>query len=76
MFFSVLCLLCIFARLFMCALWLLSDQFKNIIKRYKRVGSNMDIMHQSAYLVVNPITVDSFNCTTVGQASVLMMALA
>ena len=34
----------------------------------------MDIMRQSACLVVNPITVDSygflFNCTTVGQASV------
>ena len=31
----------------------------------------MDTMRQSAYLVVNPITVDScgllFNCTTVGQ---------
>ena len=39
----------------------------------------MDIMRQSAYLVVNPITVDSygflFNCTTVGQASDLMIAL-
>ena len=33
----------------------------------------MDIMRQSACLVVNPITVDSygffFNCTMVGQAS-------
>ena len=39
----------------------------------------MDIMWQSACLVVNPITVDSngflFNCTTVGQASDLKMAL-
>ena len=56
-----------------------SDQFKKIIKRYKRVGYNMDIMQQSAYLVVNPITVDSygflFNCTAVGQAEDLMMAL-
>ena len=34
-----------------------SDQFKKIIKRYKRVGYNMDIMRQSACLVVNPITV-------------------
>ena len=45
----------------------------------KRVGYNMDIMRQSAYLVVNPITVDNygflFNCTTVGQASDLMTAL-
>ena len=52
---------------------------KKIIKRYKRVGYNMDIMRQSACLVVNPITNDSygflFNCTTVGQASDLMTAL-
>ena len=43
---------------------------KKIYKCYKRVGNNMDIMWQSACLVVNPITVDSygflFNCTTVG----------
>ena len=39
----------------------------------------MDIMRQSASLVVNPITVDSygflFNSTIVGQASDLMTAL-
>ena len=39
----------------------------------------MDIMRQSACLVVNLITVDSygllFNCTMVGQASYLMSAL-
>ena len=56
-----------------------SDQFKKIIKRYKRVAYNMDIMQQSVCLVVNPITVYSygflFNCTTVGQASDSMMAL-
>ena len=56
-----------------------SDQFKKIIKRYKRVGYNMDIMRQSACLVVNPITVDSygflFNCTTVCLAFDLMTAL-
>ena len=50
-----------------------SDQFKNIVKRYIRVGYNLDIMRQSACLVLNPITVYSygflFNCTTVGQAS-------
>ena len=33
-----------------------SDQFRKIIKRYKN-GCNMDIMRQSASLVVNPITV-------------------
>ena len=47
-----------------------SDHFLKIIKCYKRVGYNMDIMRQFACLVLNPITVDSygflFNCTTVG----------
>ena len=46
-----------------------SDQFKKIVKRYIRVGYNLDIMQQSACLVLNPITVYSyaflFNCTTV-----------
>ena len=48
------------------------NQFKKIVKRYLRVGYNLDIMRQSACLVFNPITVYSygflFNCTTVGQA--------
>ena len=56
-----------------------SDLFKKIVKRYIRVGYNLDIMRQSACLVLNPITVYSygflFNCTTVGQASDSMMAL-
>ena len=56
-----------------------SDQFKKIIKRYKRVGYNMDIMRQLACLVVNPITVYSygflFDCTMVGQALDLMTSL-
>ena len=54
------------------------DQFKKIIQSYIIVGYNMDIMQQSAFLAVNPITVDSygflFNCTTVDQASELMTA--
>ena len=37
-----------------------SDQFKKIVKRYIRVGYNLDIMRQSACLVLNPITVYSF----------------
>ena len=49
------------------------------ITRYKRAGYIMDIMRQSACLVVNHITVDSYGflfiCTTVGQASDLMTAL-
>ena len=56
-----------------------SDQFKKIVKRYIRVGYNLDIMQQSACLVLNPITVYSygflFNCTMVGQASGSMTAL-
>ena len=36
-----------------------SDQFKKIVKRYIRVGYNLDIMRQSACLVLNPITVYS-----------------
>ena len=46
---------------------------------YIRVGYNLDIMRQSACLVLNPIMVYSygflFNCTTVGQASDSMTAL-
>ena len=38
----------------------LSDQFKKIIKRYIRVGYNLNVMRQSACLVLNPITVYSY----------------
>ena len=37
-----------------------SYQFKKIIKRYKRVRNNMDIMRQSACLFVYQIKVDSY----------------
>ena len=50
-----------------------------VVKRNIRVGYNLDIMRQSACLVLNPITVYGygflFNCTTVGQASDSMTAL-
>ena len=56
-----------------------SDQFKKTIKRYIKVGYNLDVMPQSACLVLNPIMVYSydflFNCTTVGQTSDSMTAL-
>ena len=56
-----------------------SDQLKKIVKRYIRVGYNLDIMQHFACLVLNPITVYSygylFNCTTVGQAKDSMTAL-
>ena len=56
-----------------------SDQLKKIVKRYIRVGYNLDVMQESTCLVLDPIVVYSyrfpFNCTTVGQASVSMTAL-
>ena len=47
--------------------------FKKIVVRYKKVGYNINVMRQTACLVVNPIKVNSFaylfNCTTVGRTS-------
>ena len=47
--------------------------FKKIIVHYKKIGCNIDVLRQTACLVVNPIKVNSFaylfNCTTVGRAS-------
>ena len=47
--------------------------FKKIIVRYEKIGYNIDVLRQTACLVVNPIKVNSFaylfNCTTVGRAS-------
>ena len=55
-----------------------SDQFRKIIMRYKRIGYNLNVMRQSACLVINPITVDGYaallNCTPVDRASDSMMA--
>ena len=49
-----------------------SDQLRKNIMCYKRIGYNINVMRQSACLVINPITVDSFasvfNCTSVGRA--------
>ena len=46
--------------------------FKKIIICYKNIGYNIDVLRQTAYLVVNPIKVNSFanlfNCDTVGRA--------
>ena len=56
----------------------LYDQFRKNIMRYKRIGYNLNVMRQSACLVINPITVDGyaalFNCTPVDWASDSMMA--
>ena len=47
--------------------------FKKIIVRYKKIGYNINVMRQTACLVVNPIKVNSFaylfNCTMVGRTS-------
>ena len=46
--------------------------------RYKRFGYNLNVMQQSACLVIKPITVDAyaalFNCTPVDKAADSMMA--
>ena len=48
-------------------------RFKKIIVRYKKIGYNIDVLRQTACLVVNPIKVNSFayifNCTTLGRTS-------
>ena len=50
-----------------------SDQFKNLIMLYKRIGYKINVMRQSACLAINPVTVDRsaslFNCTSIGRAS-------
>ena len=55
-----------------------SDQFRKIIMRNKRIGYNLNVMQQSACLVINPVTVDGyaalFNCTPVDRASDSMVA--
>ena len=37
-----------------------SDQLRQKIVRHKRIGYNLNVMRQSACLVINPITVDNF----------------
>ena len=55
-----------------------SDQFKKNIVRYKRIGYIINMMRQSACLVLNPVAVNNFaslfNCPPVGRASDSMMA--
>ena len=47
--------------------------FKKIIVRYKKIGYDIDVLRQTACLVVYPIKFNIFdylfNCTTVGRAS-------
>ena len=55
-----------------------SDQLRNIIIYHKRIGFDLNVIRQSAYLVINPITVDNFaalfNSTPVDRALDSMMA--
>ena len=55
-----------------------SEQFRKLINRYKRIGYSLDIMRQTACLVVNPIIVDGYaslyNSTTAVRASDSMTA--
>ena len=55
-----------------------SDQLRKIIMRYKRVGYYLNVMRQSACLVINPNTADGYaalvNCTPVDRASDSMIA--
>ena len=48
-----------------------SAQFIKIISHYKKIGYNINVLQQTACLVVNPITVANFaflfNCTLVGR---------
>ena len=54
------------------------EQFRMLINLYKRIGYNPYVMRQTACLVINPTSVDSyaslFNCTTAGRASDSMTA--
>ena len=53
-------------------------QLRKIIIRHKRIDYDLNVMQQSACLVIYPITVDNFdalfNCTPVDRASDSMMS--
>ena len=54
-----------------------SAQFIKIISHYKKIGYSINVLQQTACLVVNPITVGNFaflfNFTPVGRTSDSMM---
>ena len=54
-----------------------SAQFIKIISHYKKIGYNINVLQQTACLVVNPITVGNFaflfNCKPVGRTSDSLM---
>ena len=55
-----------------------SGQFRKKVLRNKRIGYNLNVMQQSACLVINPIAVDDFAvlfiCMPVNRASNCMVA--
>ena len=55
-----------------------SGQFRKVVVRYKRVGCGLNVVRQSACLVVGPVAVGGcaalFGCAPVGRASGSMMA--
>ena len=55
-----------------------SDQFQKLVICHKRIVYDLNVMRQSACLVISKITVDNFaalfNCTPVDRASDSMMA--
>ena len=48
-----------------------SVQFIKVISHFKKIGFNINVLQQTACLVVNPITIGKFaflfNCTLVGR---------
>ena len=57
-----------------------STQFRKIILRYKKIGYNINVIRQTACMVINPITGNTFaslfNCTPAGLASDSIMVPA
>ena len=56
-----------------------SAQYVKLFFHYKRIGYNINVLQQTACLLVSPITVGIFaflfNCTLVGGTSVSLMVL-
>ena len=56
-----------------------SEVFIKMISHYKKIGYNINVLQQTACLVINPITVGNFaflfNCTPVGRTSDSMMIM-
>ena len=55
-----------------------SNQFRKILIRHQRIGYTLNVMRQSAYLEINPITVYIFaallNCSPIDRVSDSLMA--